>query len=93
MSPHAYTEDQFVEQSAIGLFAALDWQTVSAMEETFGARGPLRRVTKGEVVLTFRLREALKVVETPMAAADGSDGSFTRLFRFITGANEGRQKI
>jgi DNA gyrase inhibitor GyrI len=43
----------------------------------------------------FELRDypALTVVETPMAAANGSDGSFTRLFRFITGANEGRQKI
>jgi ATP-dependent DNA helicase RecG len=28
----AYTEDQLVEQPAIGLFAALGWQTVSAMK-------------------------------------------------------------
>jgi hypothetical protein len=27
--PHAYTEDQLVEQPAIGLFAELGWQTVS----------------------------------------------------------------
>ena len=33
---HAYTEDQLVEQPAIGLFAELGWQTVSAMEEVFG---------------------------------------------------------
>jgi len=33
---HAYTEDQLVEQPAIQLFAALGWQTVSAMEEVFG---------------------------------------------------------
>jgi type I restriction enzyme R subunit len=63
MSPHAYTEDQLVEQPAIGLFAALGWQTVSAMEETFGAGGTdscnLGRETKGEVVLTDRLRAAL----------------------------------
>ena len=26
---HAYTEDQLVEQPAIGLFAALGWQTIS----------------------------------------------------------------
>ena len=31
--PHAYTEDQLVEQPAIGLFAELGWRTVSAMEE------------------------------------------------------------
>ena len=59
MSPHAYTEDQLVEQPAIGLFAALSWQTVSAMEETFSAGGTLGRETKGEVVLTERLRAAL----------------------------------
>ena len=56
---HAYTEDQLVEQPAIGLFADLGWQTVSAMEESFGVTGTLGRETKGEVVLTLRLREAL----------------------------------
>jgi type I restriction enzyme, R subunit len=34
---HAYTEDQLVEQPAIGLFAELGWQTLSAMEEKFDA--------------------------------------------------------
>jgi hypothetical protein len=28
---HNYTEDQLVEQSAIGLFVMLGWQTVSAL--------------------------------------------------------------
>ena len=51
MTPHGYTEDQLVEQPAIGLFADLGWQTVSAMEETFGPGGTLGRETKGEVVL------------------------------------------
>ena len=43
----------------------------------------------------FELRDypALTVVETPMANPNGSDGGFMRLFRFITGANEGQQKI
>lgn len=43
----------------------------------------------------FEIRDypALTVVETPMADASGSDGSFMRLFRFITGANEAKQKI
>lgn len=57
--PHAYTEDQLVEQPAIGLFADLGWQTVSAMEEAFGTNGTLGRETKGEVVLAARLRAAL----------------------------------
>ena len=73
--PHAYTEDQLVEQPAIRLFAELGWQTVSAWEETFGAPSPglsatlshpmgggasLGRETKGEVVLVSRLRAALE---------------------------------
>ena len=59
MTHHAYTEDQLVEQPAIGLFAALGWQTVSAMEETFGVGSTLGRETRGEVVLADRLRAAL----------------------------------
>ena len=68
MSLHAYTEDQLVEQPAIGLFADLGWQTVSAMEETFGANGTLGRETKGEVVLTGRLRAALVRLNPAMPA-------------------------
>ncbi len=59
MSPHAWTEDQLVEQPAIGLFASPGWQTVSALEETFAAGGSRGRETRGEVVLTDRLRAAL----------------------------------
>jgi len=58
--PNDYNEDQLVEQPAIGLFAELGWQTVSASEETFGTGGTLGRDTKGEVVLVPRLREALE---------------------------------
>ena len=60
MSPHAFTEDQLVEQPAVGLFAELGWETVSASEEVFGAGGTLRRETKGDVVLVSRLRAALE---------------------------------
>jgi len=60
MSPHAYTEDQLVEQPAIALFAELGWKTVTADEETFGPIGTLERETKGEVVLVPRLRAALQ---------------------------------
>ncbi|GAB1719602.1 MAG: DEAD/DEAH box helicase [Nitrosospira sp.] len=59
MSAHAYSEDQLVEQPAIGLLAALGWQTMSVMEETFGAGGMLGRETRGEVVLVGRLRAGL----------------------------------
>ena len=65
---HAYTEDQLVEQPAIGLFAALGWQTVSAMEETFGVTGTLGRETRGEVVLIPRLRTALNQLNPSLPA-------------------------
>ncbi|MGB5147605.1 MAG: type I restriction endonuclease subunit R [Porticoccaceae bacterium] len=55
----SYTEDSLVEQPAIGLFAALGWQTLSAMDESFGAGGTLGRETRGEVILVPRLRAAL----------------------------------
>ena len=73
--PHAYTEDQLVEQPAIGLFAELGWSVVSALEETCGAPSPglaaslshpmgegvsLGREMKGEVVLVSRLRAVLE---------------------------------
>ena len=73
--PHTYTEDQLVEQPAIGLFAELGWTTVSALEEIFGCAEPspqpspsgrgstahsLGRETKGEAVLVSRLRAALE---------------------------------
>jgi type I restriction enzyme R subunit len=60
VSPGAYTEDQLVEQPAIGLFGELGWQTVSVMEEVFGPSGTLGRETPGEVVLIPRLRAALE---------------------------------
>jgi DNA gyrase inhibitor GyrI len=44
----------------------------------------------------FEVRDypALTVVETPMVhGGNGADGSFNRLFRFITGGNEASQKI
>ena len=44
------SEDQLVEQPAIGLFTTLGWQMVLALEETFGTGGLLGRETSGEVV-------------------------------------------
>ena len=44
----------------------------------------------------FEVRDypAVTVVETPMArSGNGADSSFNRLFRFITGGNEAKQKI
>ena len=63
--PHAYTEDQLVEQPAIGLFAELGW-AVAGPPPNAGIVGEPRdaglhgRETKGEVVLVSRLRAALE---------------------------------
>jgi len=49
MSAHAYTEDQLVEQPAIGLFAELGWTTVSALEELIGrSRGDETHLSPAE---------------------------------------------
>ena len=66
MSAHSFTEDQLVEQPAIGLFAAMGWQTVSASEEVIGSSGTLHRETKGDVVLVSRLRSALAKLNPSM---------------------------
>ena len=80
MSSHAYTEDQLVEQPAIGLFSALGWKTVSAHDETFGAGGTLGRETKGEVVLIDRLRAALTKLN-PAAPAEAIQTAIDDLAR------------
>ena len=53
MSAHAYTEDQLVEQPAIGLFAELDWSTVSALQNLYRTRDLLLpRLLLAQVNLT-----------------------------------------
>ncbi len=59
---------QLVEQPAIGLFAELGWQTMSALEEIFGEKGTLGRETPSEVVIESRLRAALERLNPPLAA-------------------------
>ena len=78
--PHAYTEEQLVEQPAIGLFAELDWTTVSALEETFGATGTLQRETRGDVVLVSQLLVALERLnlELPPEAIAAAVDELTR---------------
>ena len=52
MSSHAYTEDQLVEQPAIGLFAELGWATVSGLQNLRRTRDLLLpRLLSGQVEL------------------------------------------
>lgn len=62
--PHDYTEDQLAGQPASGLLAELGWQTVPALEETFGPGGTPGRATKSEVVLTARSALRLAIEDT-----------------------------
>jgi type I restriction enzyme R subunit len=49
--PRAYTEDQLVEQPAIGLFAELGWPTVSALQNLRRTLDPpLPRLLSGQVI-------------------------------------------
>ena len=87
--PHAYTDNQLVERLAIGLFTGLGWETVSALEEIFGAHSlrlsatlshpmgegaPLGRERKGEVVLMSRLHATLNRL-SPTLSANGAVSS------------------
>jgi type I restriction enzyme, R subunit len=80
MSPHAYTEDQLVEQPAIGLFEEIGWETVSAMHEVFGLGGTLGRETKGEVVLAERLHNVL-IKFNPTLPAESINSAIDELTR------------
>ncbi len=52
------------------------------------------RVVRSNGNIEIRDYPALTMVETPMGSSGhGADGSFNRLFRFITGGNDAKQKI
>jgi type I restriction enzyme R subunit len=60
MTPGDYSEDALVEQPTIALFGELGWATAHCFYEQYGPGGTLGRETKGDVVLTARLRPALE---------------------------------
>lgn len=76
-----YTEDSLVEQPAVALFGTLGWKTCNAYNEFAGAAGsPLLRETKGEVVLTGKLRQALERLN-PTLPKDALAGAIEELTR------------
>ncbi len=58
MNLHAWTEDKLVEQPAIGLFAALGWQTMSAMSLQ-SANREIYGLLKDGIPVSIPDREAL----------------------------------
>ena len=76
-----YSEDALVEQPAISLFAAMEWETVNGFNE-FDQAGssPLGREAKTEVVLARRLRPVLERLN-PDLPADAFDQAIEELIR------------
>jgi type I restriction enzyme R subunit len=60
VSPETYTEEELVERPALALLAELGWSVVNAYYETLGPAGTLGRDSIHDVVLSHRLRDALR---------------------------------
>ena len=76
-----YSEDQLIEQPAIALMADLGWERLDCFDEFSRIGGsPLGRDTKSEVVLTSRLRPALRRLnpDASHAAVDAAIEELTR---------------
>src|SRR5215469_5652877 len=58
--PSSYTEGGLVERPALELLEQLGWTVVNAFSETFGPTGTLGRDSMHDVVLTHRVRDALR---------------------------------
>ena len=76
-----YSEDQLIEQPAIGLLVELGWERLDCFNEFLQVGGsPLGRETKSEVVLTSRLRPALRRLN-PDASDTAVDAAIEELTR------------
>ena len=75
-----YSEDQLIEQPAIGLLTEIGWETLNCYSEFEQAEGsPLGRQTKSEVVLTSRLRPALAQLNP-----DATEDTITKAIEQLT---------
>ena len=74
-------EALFVEEPSMQLLAELGWYRVDAWQETLGANGTLGRDSQHEVVLTHRLRAAIRRLhpaDVPDAAIDEAVEAVTK---------------
>src|SRR2546430_834866 len=53
-------EARYVEEPSMDLLGQLGWTRVDAFQETLGAQGTLGRDSQHDVVLTYRLRFAMR---------------------------------
>jgi type I restriction enzyme R subunit len=60
VNPRRFTEAELVERPALELLADLEWIVVDAYAEQLGSTGTLGRDSIHDVVLTHRLRDALR---------------------------------
>jgi len=72
--PQVTPKTAWFEQPSIELLAQLGWETYNAYGEFEYGASPLGRETKGEVVLTVRLREALEKLNPELACRGGGAG-------------------
>lgn len=76
----AYTEELLVERPAVELAGELGWQTVSALHETFGQNGTLKRETSADVILTSRLRSTLEALN-PTQSSEAISAAVSEIAR------------
>ncbi len=75
-----YSEDQLIEQPAIGILEAMGWETLNCYSEFEQAEGSLiGRQTKSEVVLTSRLRPTLARLNS-----DATEDTITKAIEQLT---------
>ncbi|HUP69174.1 MAG TPA: type I restriction endonuclease subunit R [Acidimicrobiales bacterium] len=60
MTPRRFTESELVERPALELLEELGWTVVDAYAETLGPAGTLGRDSIHDVILTHRLRDAIR---------------------------------
>ena len=77
---HAYTENALVERATMEVLRSLGWSSMSAVEETFGPKGTLKRESPREVTLETRLRAALTKLN-PAAPGTALDLACDELIR------------
>ncbi|ATL69815.1 type I restriction endonuclease subunit R [Nocardia terpenica] len=74
-------EDKYVEEPSMQLLEQLGWTRVDAFQETLGAGGTLGRDSQRDVILSHRLRAAMRTLnrpEIPDAVIDEALAAVTR---------------